>query len=128
MYAGRLQQRTVAHDGRLFMIHAQSYALVKELFIVHKQRKIADILMLKFVRVAATRTIKICVLNNGEQQTFRDGTQEGVAYGKEFRSGRECKRLEFDSRQVLAREAPPIIHFRSVNQQYGGVRPDAPDQ
>jgi len=97
MYAERLQQRTVGHDGRLFMIHAQSYALVKELFIVHKQRKIADILMLKFVRIAATRTVKICVLNNGEQQTFRDGTQDGVIYGQGFRSDRECERGEFDS-------------------------------
>ena len=80
MYAGSLEQHPVAYDGRLFMIHAQSYALVKELFIVHKQRKIADILMLKFVRIAATRTVKICVLNNGEQQTFRDGTQDDVDY------------------------------------------------
>jgi len=58
--------------------------------------------MLKFVRVAVQPTIKICVLNHGEQQTFQGGTQDGVVYGQEFRSGRECERLEFESRQVIA--------------------------
>jgi len=36
--------------------------------------------MLKFVGVAAQRTDKNCVLNRGEQQTFRDGTQDGGVY------------------------------------------------
>jgi len=56
MYAGRLEQGPVAHDGRLCMIHAQSNALVRELFTVPKQRKIADVVRLKFVRFAVQRT------------------------------------------------------------------------
>ena len=36
--------------------------------------------MLKFVRVEVHRTDKIFVLDHGEQQTFRDGTQDGVVY------------------------------------------------
>ena len=62
--------------------------------------------MLKFVWIAVQRTVKIYILNHGEQQTFRDGTQDGVVYGQRFRSGREYERLEFDSRQVIARENP----------------------
>jgi len=62
--------------------------------------------MLKFVRVAVQQPVKICVLNHGEQQKFRDGTQDGVVYGQGFRSGCECESLEFDSRQVIARELP----------------------
>ena len=34
--------------------------------------------MLKFVRVAVQRTVKMSVLNHGEQ-TFRDGTKEGLS-------------------------------------------------
>ena len=52
MYAGRLEQRLVGHDGRLFMILAQSLAIVRELFTVYNQRKFAHVLMLKFVRIA----------------------------------------------------------------------------
>ena len=36
MYAGRLEQCPVAHDGRIFMINTQSHALGRELFTVHK--------------------------------------------------------------------------------------------
>jgi len=42
--------------------------------------------MLKFERIAVQRTDKICVLHHGEQQTFRDGTQDGVVYRQGFRS------------------------------------------
>ena len=106
MYAGRFEQRPVANDGCLFMIHAHSQALVRELFTVHKQRIIVDVIMLKFVRVAVQRTVKICFLNHGKQQTLRNGTQDGVVYEQGFGSSRECERLEFDSRQVIARETP----------------------
>ena len=34
--------------------------------------------MLKILRVAVQRTVKFRNLNHGEQQTFRDGTQDGV--------------------------------------------------
>ena len=84
--------------------------------------------MLKFLRVAVQLTVKICVLNHGEQQTFRDGTKDGIVYGQGFRFGRECERLEFDSRQVRERETPPVFQCRSVSQQYVGVRLDAPDR
>ena len=84
--------------------------------------------MLKFVRVAVQRTYEICVLNHGEQQTFRDGTQDGIFYRQGFRSGSEYERLDFASRQVIPCETPPAFQRRSVSQQYGGVRPDAPDQ
>jgi len=40
--------------------------------------------MLKFARFAPQRTYEICVLNHGEQQTFRDGTQHSVVYGEEL--------------------------------------------
>ena len=63
-------------------------------------------MMLKFVRVAVQLTLKICILNHGEQQTFPDGTEDGVFYEQGFRSGRECNRLVFDSRQDVARETP----------------------
>ena len=63
--------------------------------------------MLKYLRVAVKRTVKICVLNHGEQETFRDGTQDGVVCKQGFRSGRECERLEFDSRQT-----PPVVQCR----------------
>jgi len=68
MYARLLEKRPVAQC--LFMIHAQSQALVRELFTVHKQRKIAGVIMLKFGRVTVQQTVKICVLNHGEQQTY----------------------------------------------------------
>ena len=48
MYAGRLEQLPVAHDGRIFTIRAHSQALFREIFTVYKQRKIADVIMLKF--------------------------------------------------------------------------------
>jgi len=65
--------------------------------------------MLKFVRVAVQRTVKICILNPGEQQMFWDGTQDGVVYRQGFRTGRECERLGFDSRQLITRETPPVF-------------------
>jgi len=80
MYAGRLEQRSVALDGSLFMIHAQSLALVRELFTVHEYRNVADVVMLKFVRIALQRNVKICILNHDEQQMFRDGTEDGFLY------------------------------------------------
>ena len=109
MYAGRIEERPVAYDGSLFMIHVQSQSLVKELFAVHKQRNIAEVVMLKFVRVAVQRTVKIRILNHGELQTFRDGTQDGVVHGQGFRSGRECEHLEFDSHQVISRGTVPVF-------------------
>jgi len=84
--------------------------------------------MLKFVRVAVQRTVNICVINHGEQLTFRDGTQDGFVFEQGFRSGRECECLVFDPRQFIARETPPVFQRRSVSQQYGVVRPDSPDQ
>ena len=128
MCAGRFEQRPVDHNGRLFMIHAQSFSLLRELFTFHKKRKIAGVRMPKFVRVAVQRTVKISILNHGEQQTFRDGNQDGVVCGQEFRSGLEGERLDFDSREVIAREILLVFKCRSVSQQHGGVRPDAPDQ
>jgi len=80
--------------------------LVRELITVHKHRKFADVVMLKFLGVAVQRTVKVCILNHLEQQTFRCGTPDGVVYGQGFLSGSECERLEFDSRQVIARETP----------------------
>ena len=74
MYAGCFEERPVAHDGGLFMIHAQREALVRELFSVHKQRKITAIILLKFVWVGVQLANKISVLNHGEQETFEDGT------------------------------------------------------
>ena len=59
--------------------------------------------MLKFVRVAVQRTVEICIIINGEQQTFRDVTQDGVVYRQGFRSGRECESLQIDFCQVIAR-------------------------
>jgi len=56
------------------MIHAQREALVRELFSVHKQRKITAIILLKFVWVGVQLANKISVLNHGEQETFEDGT------------------------------------------------------
>jgi len=119
-YAGSLEERPVAHDGILFMIHAQSQAFLRELFTVHKERKIADV-MLKFLRVAVQRTVKICILNHGE------GTQDGFVNREGFRSGRECERLEFDSCQVIGRKTARFIKRRSVTQHYGGIRPHAPN-
>jgi len=58
-YAGHLEKHPVAHDGIFFIIYAQSLSLVRELFTVHKQRNITDVLMLKFVRVAVKRTDNI---------------------------------------------------------------------
>ena len=83
--------------------------------------------MLKFVRVVVQRTDKICVLNHGEQQTFRDGTQDVFVYRQGFRSGGESERLEFDTRQDISRKTP-FVQCRIVSQQYEGVRSDAPDQ
>ena len=83
--------------------------------------------MLKFVRVAVQRTYKFCIHNHDEQETFRDGTQYGVVYRQGFRSGHETESLDFDSRQVIARETS-LPHCRIVSQQYGGVRPNASDQ
>jgi len=80
MYTGRLEKLPVAHDGNLCVIHAQSYALVSEMFTVQKQRKITDVVMLKFVPVAVQRTDKICNLYHGEQQIFHHGTQDGVVH------------------------------------------------
>jgi len=49
-----------------------------ELFSVHKQRKFADIVMLKFVGVGVHRAYKIGILNHGEEETLGDGAQDGV--------------------------------------------------
>jgi len=46
MYARRFEKRPVDNDGSIFMIHAKRWVLVREMFTVHKQRKIADVLML----------------------------------------------------------------------------------
>jgi len=110
------------------MIHAQTQALVREQCTIKKQRKFADVVMLKFVRFAVKRTFKISILYHGEQQTFWDGTQDGIVNIQGFLSGNVCERLEFDSRQVTASETSPVFQHRSVSQPYGGVRPDAPDQ
>jgi len=53
-------------------------------FPVLKQRKNADIVLLKFERVAVQRTAKIGVLNHGEQETFRDGTRAALSIDKVF--------------------------------------------
>ena len=71
--------------------------------------------------------MKSVFLTMVEKRTFRDVTKDGVFYRQEFRSGRECECLEFDSRQVIARKSP-IAECRIVSQQYGGVRHDAPDE
>jgi len=43
------------------------------MFPFHRQRKIADIVLLKSVSVAVQRTDKIVVLKHGEQEAFGDG-------------------------------------------------------
>jgi len=55
-----------------------------EMFTVQKQRKIADILMLRSVWFGVQRTDKIGVLNHGEQENFGDGTQDGVVNRQGF--------------------------------------------
>jgi len=127
MYAGSLEQRPVAHDGSLFMIHAHSYAIFRETYAVHERRRIAYVLMLKFVRIAVKRTDKINGLNRCQQQTFRNGTNNGVVCRQGFRSGRECKCLEFGARQFIGLDIPPVFQRRILCQQYGGVRQGAPD-
>ena len=69
-----------------------------EMFTVQKQRKIADILMLRSVWFGVQRTDKIGVLNHGEQENFGDGTQDGVVNRQGFWSGGEGKSREFDAR------------------------------
>jgi len=73
MYARRFEERPVAHDGSTFRIHAQRYTLVREMSPVHKEQKIACIVMLKSLRVSAQRTDKIGVLNHSEQETLGGG-------------------------------------------------------
>jgi len=34
--------------------------------------------MLEFIRFVVQRTDKIFIINHGEQETFRDGVQDGV--------------------------------------------------
>jgi len=60
--------------------------------------------MLKFVLVAVQRTVKIRVLNDGEQQTFRDGSQTALSMESDLDPAANVN--EFDSRQVIARETP----------------------
>jgi len=50
-----------------------------ELFTVQKLRKIADVLMLKFLRVAVTRTV-----NDGEHQTFYGGSKTALSMESNF--------------------------------------------
>jgi len=71
--------------------------------------------MLKFVRLAVQRTYKIRIINHGEQETMRDGTQDYFGYRQRFLSGRECDRLEFYPRQFTAREIP-LVQCRIVSQ------------
>jgi len=40
--------------------------------------------MLKFVWVAVQQTVKICIVNHGEQQTFRDGNEDGSSIDRDF--------------------------------------------
>jgi len=76
------------------------------MFSVLEQRKIANIVMLKFVRVGVKRAYKIGVLNHSEHETLWDGAQDGDVDRKGICSGGECERLEFDSCQVIPRETP----------------------
>ena len=69
MNVGRLEQRPVDLEGCLFIINAQSHALVRELFTVHIKRKIAGVLIVIFLRFAVQRNVEIYILKHGEQQT-----------------------------------------------------------
>jgi len=71
MYSRRFEKRPVDHDAGLLMIHAKSYALFRERCPVQKQRKIADIVMLKYVRVAVQRTDKNGIIKHGEKEMFQ---------------------------------------------------------
>ena len=73
MYAGTLEQRPIGHYGNLFVIHTQRWVHVTELFSFHKQRKVSDIIMLKFVRDGLQLAYKYGVLNHAEQEAFWDG-------------------------------------------------------
>jgi len=80
IYAGRIEKLPGAHDGRFSVIHAQRWAIVMDLITVQNQRKITNVIMLKFVRVAVQRTNKFCLFNQGEQEMFRNGIHDGVVY------------------------------------------------
>ena len=51
------------------------------LFSVDKKRKIADIVMAKFVGVRVNCAYEIGILNHGEEETLRDVAQDGVVDG-----------------------------------------------
>jgi len=59
-------------------VFSLSMPRVRELIPVRKQRKVADLVILKFVRLAVQRTDNIGVFKHGELETFRVGTQDGV--------------------------------------------------
>ena len=55
--------------------------------------------MTKFARVGIQWAYENRV-PNGEKQGFRNGDQDGIVYKQGFRSGVECKRIEFEFRHV----------------------------
>ena len=84
MYARTFELYPVDHYGGLFVIHAQRKALVRELFSVHKQRKVADITMLKLVSLGFLQAYKFGVLKHNEQEAFVDGAEDGFIDTQEF--------------------------------------------
>jgi len=84
MYAGPFQKRPVALEGRLAMIHAQRWVLVREVFSVLKQRKINDIVIFKFVGVAASDPINSVFLTMLKERRFGMGPRTALSIDKDF--------------------------------------------
>jgi hypothetical protein len=78
MYARPVKERSICHDRRFLMTHVYRQAFARDLFAVHVQREVPEILRSEIVWVCIQRAEKVRVLYQGEEKTFRDRSQHGI--------------------------------------------------
>ena len=78
-----LEERPVSHDGSLFVTHVQIQASARNLFTVHVQCKLIEIIMPESERVCIHRAYNVLVISHLEE-ALRWGSKHGIVNGKQF--------------------------------------------
>ena len=91
MYVGPFKKSPIHHNRRLFVIHVLTETLDSHTIPVYINRKLAYIIMRKFVGICVQLAIDISVLNHGKQQAFGEGAHHCIVYGPGYRSVSKCK-------------------------------------
>jgi hypothetical protein len=66
MYARSIKERPLCHDRCFLVTHIYRQAFARDLFAVHVQREVTEIILTEVVRVRIQRAEKFCVLYHGE--------------------------------------------------------------